>query len=356
MVLMVIFLAGCTQKSGNSSSMEIVEGDPHMQAMFTQGVGPGKSPHYETPDFKKIQKIEDIAKDPADMPPPLNRDHPELVHVYLKTQEVIANIAPDISFNYWTFNGSVPGPFIRVRVGDTVELTLENDASSSMVHSIDLHAVTGTCGGASLTQVGPGQKKAFRFKALNPGLYVYHCASQNVPTHMSNGMYGLILVEPEGGLPAVDKEFYVMQGELYTKGQVGEKGFQPVDPFKILYEKPEYVIFNGRTNSLIDHSLKVNVGDNVRLYVGNGGVSLVSSFHVIGEIFDSVYHEAASEPTHNIQSTLIPAGGAAMTDFGIEVPGSYVIVDHSLARLDKGAWGALQAQGEQNPDVYVKVD
>ena len=130
---------------------------------------------------------------------------------------------------------------LRVRVGDTVEVHLKNNPSSQMIHSVDFHAVTGPGGGAAVTQVPPGQTKSFTFKALNPGVYVYHCATPMVAHHISNGMYGLIVVEPEGGLPPVDREFYVMQGELYTQAPYGQHGYQTMNVDKLLAEQPEYL-------------------------------------------------------------------------------------------------------------------
>jgi nitrite reductase (NO-forming) len=316
--------------------------------------GPEEAPHMHALDYSEFKKVSDIAKAPYDLPPPLERDYETTVVVNLHSTEVISEIAPGISYHFWTFNDTVPGPLLRVREGDTVILTLSNDKTSSHKHSIDLHAVTGPGGGAVATQVAPGESKTIQFKAINPGVFVYHCATTNVPMHMTNGMYGLIIVEPKEGFPKVDKEFYVMQGEIYTEGAIGEKGFQKFDPKKMLYENPEYVVFNGRVKGLVDHILKASVGDKVRLYVGNGGVSFISSFHVIGEIFDTVYPEAATSPLKkNVQTTLIPAGGAVITEFEMEVPGNYILVDHSLARLDKGAWGILNAEGPENPAVYI---
>ena len=319
--------------------------------------GPGTSPHHHNTDLDKLTVVEDIARDPNDVPPPINRDYSTTVKVHLHAIEVISEIAPHITYNYWTFNGTIPGPMIRVREGDMVELTLSNDKTSTHTHSIDLHAVTGPGGGAGLTQVKAGETKTIRFKALNPGSFVYHCATQNVPMHMTNGMYGMIIVEPEEGLDQVDKEFYAMQGELYTKGAIGEPGYQAFDAEKMLYEKPEYVVFNGRVKSLVDKPMKAEVGDTVRLYIGNGGVSLISSFHVIGEILDRVYIEAStSAPRENTQTTAIPAGGATVAEFEVQVPGNYILVDHALSRLEKGAWGFLSVTGDERKDIYSSVE
>ena len=309
-----------------------------------------------------FERVSDIARNPLDVPPPTGRAEEAQVEIDLTTKEVLAEIAPGVTVNYWTFDGTVPGPFLRVREGDTVSLTLHNDPSSLHMHSIDLHAVTGPGGGATVTDVKPGEEKTVRFKALNPGLYVYHCAHPNVANHMAHGMYGLILVEPKEGLPPVDRELYVMQGEFYTAGARGTKGLQVIDAGKMLDGNPEYIVFNGRVGAISKDRLLIKQGEKVRMYVGNGGVNLISSFHVIGEIFDTVYPEAqmgsSSSTTagnanfHNVQPTTVPAGGAAITEFIADVPGTYVLVDHALARMDKGAWGTLSVEGEARPDIF----
>lgn len=306
-------------------------------------------------NVNNFERVQDIARDPNEVPPPLARTSSETVTINITAKEVLAEMAPGVFINYWTFDGKVPGPFLRVREGDTVVLTLTNDPTSLHHHSIDLHAVTGPGGGAAATIVEPGQSKTITFKALNPGLFVYHCAHPNVANHMAHGMYGLILVEPEEGMPVADKEFYVMQGEFYTTGDLGKKGLQIFDARAMLDSKPQYVVFNGRTGALAK-GMNAEVGQEVRLYVGNGGVNLVSSFHVIGEIFDTVYPEAAlGDPHRNIQTTLVPAGGATVAEFKLEYPGSFVLVDHALARLDRGAWGALHVTGPADPTIFDGV-
>jgi nitrite reductase (NO-forming) len=248
----------------------------------------------------------------------------------------------------------VPGSFIRVRQGDTVEFHLKNAPDNKMPHNIDLHGVTGPGGGAASSFTAPGHESQFTFKALNAGLYVYHCATAPVGMHVANGMYGLILIEPPEGLPKVDHEYYVMQGDFYTTGKYREKGHQPFDMDAAIAEHPTYVLFNGREGSLTgDHALTAKVGETVRLFVGNGGPNLVSSFHVIGEIFDKVYYEGGKHAQENVQTTLIPAGGAMMADFRVEVPGTYVLVDHSIFRaFNKGALGMLKVDGPQDKSIY----
>ncbi len=259
-----------------------------------------------------------------------------------------------VTYIYWTFGGSVPGSFIRTRVGDEVEFTLKNHPDNKLPHNIDLHAVTGPGGGATSSFVAPGHEVTFSFKTLNPGLYAYHCATAPVGMHIANGMYGLILVEPEGGLPKVDKEYYIMQGDFYTKGANGQPGLQPFDMQKAVDEDADYVVFNGKVGALTgDNAITAKVGETVRLYVGNGGPNLVSSFHVIGEIFDRVNIEGGSAINENVQTTLIPAGGAAIVEFKVDVPGTFIIVDHSIFRaFNKGALGMLKVEGEENKKLY----
>lgn len=307
-------------------------------------------------NLNKMDKVADIARDPNDIPPPVARTESSTVKIEIIAQEVISEMSPGVIMPYWTFGGKIPGPFLRVREGDTVELTLKNNPSSVNSHSIDLHAVTGPGGGATVTNVAPGESKTLSFKALNPGIYIYHCAHPNVAAHMAHGMYGLILVEPKEGLPKVDKEFYVVQGEFYTTDDMGDKGLQVFDANKMLDGHPEYIVFNGRTKGAVGN-MNAGVGDKVRIYFGNGGVNLISSFHVIGEIFDKVYPEGAigSESHKNVQSTIVPAGGATITEFGLEVPGNYILVDHALSRLDRGAWGTLKVEGAENKEIFDGV-
>ncbi len=279
------------------------------------------------------------------------------VIVHLEATEEEGELADGVTYKFWTFNSTVPGTFIRIRVGDEVELHLKNASNSVMPHNIDLHAVNGPGGGAEATNVAPGKTAIFNFKALNPGLFVYHCAAAPVPMHIANGMYGLILVEPAGGLPKVDREYYIMQSEFYTKGKTDEKGLQEFDQDKGVDENPSYVVFNGKKNALMgDKMLEAKVGETVRLYVGNAGPNLASSFHVIGEIFDRVYVEGGTKINENVQTTLIPAGGAVIVEFKVEEPGEYVLVDHSIFRaFNKGAIGKLKVTGEKNPKVFHKV-
>lgn len=288
------------------------------------------------------------------VPVPITRKHPVKMVVNLDTIEKIGRLADGVEYTFWTFGGTVPGQFIRVREGDEIEFHLNNHPTSKMPHNIDLHAVTGPGGGATSSFTAPGHSSQFSFKALQPGLYVYHCATAPVGMHIANGMYGLILVEPKEGLPPVDHEYYVMQSEFYTSGKYGEEGLQAFDMAKALTEIPDYVVFNGAVGAMTgDNSIHAKVGETVRMFVGNGGPNLVSSFHVIGEIFDRVFIEGGTAINENVQTTIVPAGGSAIVEFKLDVPGTVIAVDHSIFRaFNKGAIGMLQVTGDDNLAVY----
>ena len=309
----------------------------------------------ETPS-SELPVIDAIVTHAPEVPPPTDRDHPAKVRVKMETVEKTMTMEDGVEYHYWTFNGDVPGQMIRVREGDTVEVEFSNNPSSTVPHNVDFHAATGQGGGAEASFTAPGHTSTFSFKALQAGLYIYHCAVAPVGMHIANGMYGLILVEPKEGLPKVDKEFYIVQGDFYTKGKKGAQGLQPFDMDKAIAEQPEYVVFNGHVGSIAgDNALKAKAGETVRMYVGNGGPNLVSSFHVIGEIFDKVYVEGGKLINENVQSTVIPAGGAAMIEFKVDIPGSYTIVDHSIFRaFNKGALGQLKVEGDENPEIMTK--
>jgi nitrite reductase (NO-forming) len=300
--------------------------------------------------------VADIVRPATDLPRPLAKRGPQRVRVDFETVEVEGQLADGTTYRYWTFNGKVPGPFVRVRVGDTVEVTLKNHEDSNLMHNVDFHAVTGMHGGGHATKAMPGETKGFTFKALNPGLYVYHCATPSVAQHISSGMYGLILVEPEGGMPKVDREFYLMQGEIYTEEEFGTPGEATLSPEKTLHERPEYVVFNGAVGGLTEGGkpLKAKVGETIRLYFGVGGPNLTSSFHVIGEIFDKVYPmgSVTTKVVNDVQTVTVAPGGAVITDLKLEVPGTYVIVDHALSRVEKGGAGHIIVEGPENPSIF----
>lgn len=298
----------------------------------------------------------DRSKSPTDIlsaPSTQNR-----IVVTLVAEELLGQLADGVTYMFWTFNGTIPGPFIRLREGQMVEMHIKNLPNSSMTHSIDSHAVLGTGGGSVFSQTAPGNETIFQFTAMRAGLFMYHCATAPIPAHIANGMYGLILVEPKQGLSKVDREFYVAQGEFYTQGALGEQGYQAFDYQKALAETPEYVVFNGRVGAFTGNkALKANVGESVRIFFLNAGPNLDSSFHVIGGILDRVFTEGSiiSTPLLNVQTTLVPAGGAVMVEFKAEVPATLTLVDHSLFRILRGAVGLITVQGPSNPNVFSSI-
>ena len=298
--------------------------------------------------------LADVVRSATDLPGPLARRGPATVKVDLETVEVTGQLADGSTYRYWTFNGKVPGPFVRVRIGDTVDVTMKNAHDSVMPHNVDFHAVTGPGGGAVATVAAPGESKGFSFKALKPGLFVYHCATPMVAQHIANGMYGMILVEPEEGLSKVDREFYVMQGEIYTEQANGTAGVLTESIDKLLAETPEYYVFNGAADALAKAPLKAKTGETVRIFFGDGGPNKTSSFHVIGEIFDKAYPLASltSTPMTDVQTITVPPGGAAMVEFKVDVPGRYVLVDHALSRMERGLKGLLVVEGPQRPEIF----
>ncbi|HET7409967.1 MAG TPA: copper-containing nitrite reductase [Paracoccaceae bacterium] len=295
-----------------------------------------------------------IAADATAVPAAVERRAPAFVRIELETIEKMAELNDGSVYRYWTFNGQVPGPMVRVREGDTVEVVLKNADDSWMMHNIDLHAVTGPHGGGEATMAEPGQTRSFTFKALKPGLYVYHCATPMVAQHIANGMYGMILVEPEEGLAPVDREFYVMQGELYTAEPIGTKGELTEDFDALLDERPSHFVFNGRVGSLTGaNALEAKVGETVRIYFGVGGPNKASSFHMIGEIFDRIWALGNTEgPTADVQTVTVAPGGATIAEVTFEVPGTYALVDHALSRVEKGLVGHIEVEGPPNREVF----
>ncbi len=383
-----IAITGCSDESKNKAMAEkynaLQAEKARHKAMSAQEMAAhtDEEMHHAMPTTAKSVSVAhnidtaEIGRKADDLPPPLNRTEAQLVSVDLYTDELVAEMMPEVTYQYWTYNGKVPGPFIRARAGDQVEIHLshgkpgaahqghnvhtsaQHAAAGHSAHSIDLHAVVGPGGGAPLMEVGQGEEKSFRFKAMHPGIYVYHCASPHVPSHIANGMYGMILVEPAEGLAKVDREFYVMQGDFYTTGKYGAKGFQALSREKLLAEQPDYFLFNGRVNSLSgDRALKAKVGEKIRLFVGVGS-HVAANFHIIGVVFDKLYKDGSitNPPLKDVQTTTISPGSVVMIEFTAAVPGKYFLVDHSLSRsIDKGALAELIIEGPEQPELYRQV-
>jgi len=353
-MVITLFAAACLSlRAQNSPAMDMSSGDQVQQQADTVLPVPQD---FHTPDQGEIIDAVDISRNPADGAPPVGDRPPQVVKVALTAQELEGKLDPAMktTYQYWTFNGKVPGPMIRVRQGDTVEVTLKNEGHL-VPHSIDLHAVLGPGGGMGVSEAKQGETRTFTFEAMLPGVYVYHCGTDLAPQHIANGMYGLIVVEPPGGLPRVDREFYVMQGEIYTVEDMGTEGHQKMSLPKLFSEKPEYFVFNGFVNGASgDHAMHARVGETVRIFFGVGGPNIISSPHIIGEIIDRVYPEGSftSPPLTNVQTSVVPPGGATVFELKPLVPGTFRLVDHALIRVARGLVGVLEVSGPVNPDLF----
>jgi nitrite reductase (NO-forming) len=329
-----------------------------------EALGPGLSPmhmegFYEDVDMENVPEANSISRDPSDMPSQIQRNSSKTVNITLVAEEVRAPLTGSSDYYYWTFNRSVPGPTLRVREGDTVRLTLKNRAQNTHNHSIDLHSVTGPGGGAGvLGDVPPGEQRTIEFEASKQGFYAYHCATENVPTHIANGMYGGIIVEPESGMNEVDREYTVTQGELYTREPAGADGLQKFDPAKLMNEEPTYYTMNGVPRGLTgENMLEAEVNDSIRIFYVNAGNSRVASFHMIGEVIDRVYRGSLEEPSEtDIGISTVGAAQGSVFEFHLDNPGNYTLVDHSLARMEKGAWGLLEVSGSENGVPLERVE
>ena len=297
-----------------------------------------------------------ISHSPTDLPSPITRSYSVTVNITLHAEEETAEIEPGVSYTYWTYNGTVPGPFFRVRVNDTVNVHFYNDPNSTMDHSVDFHAVTGPGGGAAVTQTAPGHWSNFTFLAMTPGLFVYHCGTPNIPTHIANGMFGMFLVQPAQGMPAVDHEFYLMESELYLTWPIHTLGNQLFNGTALLDNQPTYVVFGGRYDAYTGaHQLDVAVNDTVRIFFGEAGPNDFSAFHMIGSMFDAtwMYGDLTDPPLHNLQTVPVPPGSTAMMEFTAMYPGNYPLVDHQIANaIDKGAYAILNVTGWKNTSIF----
>lgn len=309
-----------------------------------------------------VPVVPHAAKNPLEVGTPVRLraggPSPMRIPLRLTAREVVAEIAPGKRFWFWTWEGTVPGPMIRGMVGDTLDLTVCNDAGNLEPHNVDFHAVLGPGGGAAVTNVAVGQCKTASFKLTHAGAYIYHCAGEGMPwEHVAHGMYGLILVEPKGGLSLVSQEFYVGQSDWYltdtpvTNPEIPGVAFHDVDLAKASNEFPVTAYtFNGHTRALADiYPLMALQDDTVRFFFVTGGPNVTSNWHIIGTIFDTVAKGDPAYPERNEETVAIPPGSAAIFELTAPVPGNYLIVDHALFRVPKGAAGVLHVMGKPDP-------
>lgn len=289
------------------------------------------------------------------VPPPITRQEPAIVDVDLTATHKMMPLSSMENYHFWTFNDHVPGPFIRARVGDWLQVRISNTDTSGMPHNLDFHAVTGPGGGANLLTVTSGMTNTAWFRLRSPGLFMYHCAIPPMIDHIGNGMYGLILVEPTNGLPHADREFYIMQGEFYGTNNPSDETMLEYSHDRAVEERPSFVVFNGQSGSMfMDGALQAKTGERVRIYFGNAGPNLPSSFHIVGTVMDQVFRDGslADPPAHDLQTTLVPPGSASILEFMPLVPGMYMFLDHSAAHCEKGAMGEINVTGPAISDVY----
>lgn len=297
------------------------------------------------------------------VPPPSGRTEQAIVDVHFDVVEGVQVIDANKGLQYVTWgyriNGDsavtgTPGPIIRARVGDVLRFTITNLPGNTHPHNVDFHAVTGQGGGAADTTVAPGETAIIEARLLYPGMFMYHCAFGDVPLHISQGMFGGILVDPAVPLPAVEHELYMVQSEYYTTDPLA--GPLTTDRGAVTDEAPTFVVFNGAVGALTgDNSPTMRVGETMRIYFVNAGLNLDSNFHPIGSHWDAVYPEAAllNPPLRGSQTTLVPAGGGVVVEMIGQVPMTVVLVDHALARaFDKGAIGTVVIEGDPNPEIF----
>lgn len=371
LLLSSFLVVGCSS-TPETTSQSTMKKDQKKQVKTDREKTPAKEPD-----------VKEISRHPSELPEttrytlfkngkyqkPADGNDPITKEVHFNIQEVTAEVVDGTTREFWTFNGKIPGPMIRAKVGDKIDFYLHNPPSNTFPHNVDFHAVTGPGGGSVALDAIAGDTSHLRAKVLQPGIYIYHCAFPPIPNHIEHGMYGLIVVEPRKGLPEVDHEYYMVQSEFYTELGGDQSAANTTDAGHIstsarqgLLEEPTYVVFNGRPGAVTGkralgmYDEPITVGDSARFFVGNIGPNLISSFHVIGEIFDKVYVEGSFDVVNeNVQSTVIPAGGAVGVEMTFETPGEFIPVDHAIYRVMKGAKGIIHVKGEPNREVYNPI-
>lgn len=299
-----------------------------------------------------------VAADPLKIPPPVNWSSPKTHKIEMVSKEMVGEIKPGVLFRYMTFDGQVPAPMIRVRQGDTIDFTLRGDKGNHHPHNVDFHSCYGSGGGAEFLNVGPGQKKRIRFKVMDPGAFIYHCAVTDLDFHIASGMYGLILVEPKEGLPKVDHEFYLGQNEMYVKEPAGETTPADFDYDRLLSENPNYVVLNGAFRGLTKQrygAMKAKKGETIRIYFVNGGPNLLSSFHPIGNVWSKFWMQGslANEPFKLMQTVEVNPGSCAILEMKLPVAETIHLADHSITRTArKGLIADIEVSGSPTPDIF----
>ncbi|GIF13684.1 multicopper oxidase domain-containing protein [Actinoplanes teichomyceticus] len=264
---------------------------------------------------------------------PPGRTHRLDLHV----REVEREVAPGVRQKMWTYNGTVPGPVLRGRVGDTFEITLHNDGTVD--HGVDFHAGA-LAPDRPMRPIEPGEQLTYRFTATRAGIWMYHCSTMPMLLHIGNGMYGAVIIDPPD-LAAVAHEYVLVQSELYlgAQGAIG-------DLSKMQREQPDAVVFNGYPAQYVHRPLTARAGDRVRFWVLDAGPSRAGSFHVVGAQFDTVYTEGRyqlrpGDPGGAQVLSLGPAAGG-FVETVLPEAGHYPFVSHAMADADRGARGQVE--------------
>jgi nitrite reductase (NO-forming) len=264
-----------------------------------------------------------------------------VVKVHMVLKDVTIEIAPGVKYAAWGFEGGAPGPVVHARQGQTVEMTLTNNGA--IPHSIDFHAAR-IAPNLAFVDVMPGKSFTFRFKANDPGVFMYHCGTKPVLMHIANGMYGAIVVDPATPLPKADRSYVLVASEWYLSTD-GLDAAAQFDLNKARAMMPDWTTFNGYAGQYVTHPLTADPGDTVRFYVVDAGPSLTTAFHVVGTILDTAYVDgdmSTANALHGVQTVDVPAGGGGVFDVKIDEEGLYPFVSHSFASVDMGQVGILK--------------
>jgi nitrite reductase (NO-forming) len=341
--------------AGMAGSIAVAGDDAEVPASATEPADAAGEAASAEDDHGGPAPVPDVAADPeapapvtydASAPAPLEGD----VHdIELVMTETLMTVAPGFVQQVWTFGGSVPGPVIRVKVGDTIRVHLVNPPENALSHSIDFHA-SQVAWNDEMRSIAPGEELVYEWTADYAGVWMYHCGTAPALHHIANGMYGMVIVEPAEGLPAVDAEFALVQSEWYL-GPQGEPS--SLEKAMAAAPAPDHVVFNGVASQYVDAPLTVETGERVRIFVLNAGPSVDSSFHIVGTIFDTVVKEGVRLARGNAGSwgsqavDLAPAQGA-IVEFTTAEDGLYPVVTHAFNFVGRGALGLVQA-GDGEP-------
>ena len=322
--------AGMTMAINTSGTTGAAPGGHQMSAMPMGGTSSPIDFHAAPgPDWKPY--------DPALQPAPGASEH----QLTFRMKDTLLEVAPGVRQTLWTYNGTAPGPTLHGRVGDVFTVTLVNDAT--MTHGIDFHAGA-LAPDQPMRSIAPGESLVYQFTANHSGAWLYHCSTTPMSLHIANGMFGAVIIDPPNAAK-VDREFALVQSELYLGGQDGT-----ADEAKIAGEHPDAVVFNGYVNAYDHAPIRVRAGERIRVWVVDAGPQRSTSFHVIGTQFDTVFKEGAyllqpNNPERGAAQALdLAPGQGGFVEFVLPEPGHYPLTDHAMVDAERGAHGMFLAE------------